>query len=645
MSLIIASNVNLNDAPNTSDIHKPYSWSNRLSNTMKIPANSEIAVQSVKINKSGELSVGANNSNFCLHIGQDVGDGVTTLDDSVSHPVYDSIKTDLTEMTTDELKTATQIALSKNLMSPLYYKAGKADVILTAKTGAGGGFEGFDFTFNQNAERVKRIPKDTETQSLFPTSRFTYSGGELERVTATPPETNGSAPQGCAVLFPGAPVILGATDAFPSIEFDISDGTGADTGKWGVGLSRNITQNPLISPETGATEMFAPPYYDARRAVGQTGENFFAKGYFDYVALRDNADLLRIYQSCVSTNQASGDHLVMREVVYYGNHNKNFPAPHNLSTNPGDFTHIRFIVNGDKVECGISKGGGAGNYGDLVKNGMKEGVYEAQKDNVFYPRTILKNFLYPTIFMIKLDRTISITDLNTYKELDIDDPLLPAYDLNDKNLDFVNRLNSTNKYVTWGKPIDNRSFNDSNPTRSPTTEATIYRDAYPYNGAGTTGGYIEDNQVNMILAPNDNYGIGYTNRCNTQNLLGFKGRSLVRGTFGATGQTTFSSVSPPLLTSPKSLFVRLNNFTQNSVNAQLGNAYSKLIAHLPRFDSAGNEVGGLFFEPHELVYIALNNPADMYMNTIDIDLVYDNESYARCLSGKSIVCLHLRTIK
>ena len=74
----------------------------------------------------------------------------------------------------------------------------------------------------------------------------------------------------------------------------------------------------------------------------------------------------------------------------------------------------------------------------------------------------------------------------------------------------------------------------------------------------------------------------------------------------------------------------------------MGNAYSKIIGHLPRFDSAGNEVGGLYFEPHELVYIKLNNPNELYMNTIDIDLVYDNETYADCLSGKSIVVLHLR---
>jgi hypothetical protein len=115
------------------------------------------------------------------------------------------------------------------------------------------------------------------------------------------------------------------------------------------------------------------------------------------------------------------------------------------------------------------------------------------------------------------------------------------------------------------------------------------------------------------------------------------------GTFDAgDGSTELESVSIPLLISPKSLFVRVNNLTQQSINAQLGNSYSKIIAHLPRFDSAGNEVGALHFEPNQLVYVSLQNSQDLYLNSIDIDLVYDNETYAECLSGKSIVVLHIR---
>ena len=53
MSLVITSNVAQENNPEFSDAFKPYSYQNRLLNTMRIPPNSEIALQSAKINKNG----------------------------------------------------------------------------------------------------------------------------------------------------------------------------------------------------------------------------------------------------------------------------------------------------------------------------------------------------------------------------------------------------------------------------------------------------------------------------------------------------------------------------------------------------------------------------------------------------------------
>ena len=54
MSLVLCSNQFLE---NSGDFHSAYSFHNHLSDTLTIPANSEIAVQSVKINKNGTLSI------------------------------------------------------------------------------------------------------------------------------------------------------------------------------------------------------------------------------------------------------------------------------------------------------------------------------------------------------------------------------------------------------------------------------------------------------------------------------------------------------------------------------------------------------------------------------------------------------------
>lgn len=55
--------------------------------------------------------------------------------------------------------------------------------------------------------------------------------------------------------------------------------------------------------------------------------------------------------------------------------------------------------------------------------------------------------------------------------------------------------------------------------------------------------------------------------------------------------------------------------------------------------------GGLYFEPHERVYIKLNNPTELVMNQIDVDIVYDNEQLCTAISGKTICVFHIKDSK
>ena len=83
--------------------------------------------------------------------------------------------------------------------------------------------------------------------------------------------------------------------------------------------------------------------------------------------------------------------------------------------------------------------------------------------------------------------------------------------------------------------------------------------------------------------------------CNTANTLGFVGMPVSQPTGTPTNvEVVVESNSVPKLISNVSLFIRLNNFTQNSVNARQG-TNSKIVAHLPRFDNSGNETGGSIF--------------------------------------------------
>ena len=127
-------------------------------------------------------------------------------------------------------------------------------------------------------------------------------------------------------------------------------------------------------------------------------------------------------------------------------------------------------------------------------------------------------------------------------------------------------------------------------------------------------------------------------------LLGFPGRSIVNKPTDANFPLlTFASDSAPQLDSMLSVFVRLNNFGQQVMNARTGNK-STILAHLPTADSkvASGSSQRIFFEPKNLVWLDINNPYDMIVSEFNIDFVYSNEQYAKILQGQSIVCLYFR---
>src|SRR5210317_642003 len=87
MSLIVTANIDDElEIISNSNVFKPYSYSNRLLNTLKIPANSQIALQSAKINKTGEIIVSKSNSIFGHYFGRPLTDGGTNVKSTTSVP-------------------------------------------------------------------------------------------------------------------------------------------------------------------------------------------------------------------------------------------------------------------------------------------------------------------------------------------------------------------------------------------------------------------------------------------------------------------------------------------------------------------------------------------------------------------------------
>ena len=85
MSLVITSNTPKNDVNTpTQGINLPYSYTNHLQGTLKIPPQSQIAVQSVKFNKTGNIQLNKFNTQFGFYVGRDPTD--SNWDDVYDQP-------------------------------------------------------------------------------------------------------------------------------------------------------------------------------------------------------------------------------------------------------------------------------------------------------------------------------------------------------------------------------------------------------------------------------------------------------------------------------------------------------------------------------------------------------------------------------
>ena len=93
-----------------------------------------------------------------------------------------------------------------------------------------------------------------------------------------------------------------------------------------------------------------------------------------------------------------------------------------------------------------------------------------------------------------------------------------------------------------------------------------------------------------------------------------------------------------------SMFVRLKNQALNSYNANM-RSISNILYSAPRFDAQGNTKGLLFYEPHERVYVKMNNPTELILNSLDLDIVDVNEKVLTDLVGNTLIVLHVRKSK
>lgn len=631
MSLIITSNIGQENNTAASNAFKPYSYQNRLLNTMKIPANSEIALQSAKINKNGLFVLDRSNSGFCHYFGTPVEDlFFDNIDNSTTTPFRAVIGAGeafragdvKNEVNIDDMVGEIQKGLNEATFHPsLITGDNSTNIVVSAKYDSSEQvFEGFKFVATQQTAKTNLSSTDVTWTSLNTNGddtrhAFTQLNGKVTSTTE----------QGFYVQNRQYPI----SQNDGTCVFNFSEAN--TNSNWMCGLSRinERRDNPdgsydympsyFVEPALGST---------LRQGVEVGGQNRF----FDVAIARVGGEL-RVFQSS-SRTQLGADGIYCNAVTYFGDHNANFDTVYDINTNTGNFTKVRFTLSNEELK--IELGTDADAY-TLLCDYTTLRAAGAVKNECLNPTNACKWAMYPVCSVggtVGAGRGITLAGIDHYANY-------PVFDATKYyKYDYWGSLQRYNQTV-FGLGIEMRNWN--NFSRTVSSHGAGANGLLPPKGVNASSGMTDYDSL-IITARSNAYGEGVTSLCNTQSTLGFVGDPISRPTSSTNLVTTNESSSTPKLISNISLFIRLNNFTQNTINARQGTT-SKIIAHLPRFDNSGNETGGLYFEPQEKTYIALNNPQELLINSFDIDIVYENETFCKALTGKTVVCLHIKSAK
>lgn len=637
MSLIITSNQGNEASPALSNVYKPYSYQNRLLNTMKIPPNSEIALQSAKINKNGLFVLDRTNSGFSHYFGTPVEDlYFDNIENSTTQPFRAVIGAGeafragdvKNEVNINDMIGEIQKGINEATFHPsLITGETTTGVEVSGKYDSSNEvFEGFRFVATQQTAKTTRLAADIIWTGINKNDdNVTHAFGQAAgKVTST-------TDNGFLVQNQEYPLSQNSGECV----FNFSDANTAG-GNWMCGLSRiNRARDIGAGDYEYSPNYFTPPAQNSQLRRGVYSGNQLR--YSDVAVVRQGSEL-RVYQSG-SRSQFNSPNFV-NEVTYFGNHNAKFNTKYDIGTgaggNPNKYRKVKFVLKNEEIQIYMIREDGTE---DLLCDYTTLKNAGAVKNECLNPVNATKWALYPVCAVggtVAAGRGITLESIQHYTSY-------PKYD-----------ATKYFKYDWWGwsqeynqtvfcRELELRNWN--NFSRTTTNHgAGGGNGLLAPKGVNASGGMADYDSL-IITARSNAYGRDETALCNTQATLGFLGDPVSRPLAPANNLiTTNESSTTPKLISNISLFIRLNNFTQNSMNARQG-TLSKIIAHLPRFDNSGNETGGLYFEPHEKTYISLNNPQELLINSFDIDIVYENETFCTALSGKTIVCLHVRQRK
>ena len=569
-------------------IAQPNTWTNTTQTPMTIPKNAEVAVQSVKINRTASTVVNTANNIGYLYIGR--GRDVDFLEQADTRPVNPVLFRPTGEYTADSFVDNNMLpSLRKGIFHPDYQNRVNGSV----KVAADGDFEGYNIRFGEG---------DTPPASVFPADNE-FEDAEFKEETSDWTWTNSN--QRFTKGTQGYDYSVGQMNRYPlsarqashSVKFgDAGDG-------WYVGLSRycdRIHENPDYWERSNEDDVF-----------------------YDFAVIKDPEDQkLRMYHTVVL--DSTDDILETSEVEYYGYPGALVTEEYDLDKNASGYDEIEFFLDGEQLNVYLRKGA----IRDLI---CSPDLGTPEKKNYFKPVNAVCQYLYPKYTLFDDSSYLTMTKhcgVNVtgfvYKGEDANG-ILTKQDLYATSV-----YEATGAYYRMVRYLDLATdYNDFDDQIDTEHEFQKFSDQLP--------------KIALIVSRDiDNYTDSKGANCGE--LLGFKDETVVDDPTQTAGFKTFTSHETPDNIVKDSVFLRLTSLTQRSVNGYTGNE-SKILYHIPRFDTSGNDQGGLYFEPTEKTYVDIGNPTDIQVNSFSVDFVDRTEKVVDGLNGESIVMLHIREKK
>ena len=659
MSLVVCANDSDKSFNRTSNFNSAFSWINSVKQTMRLPPNSEVAVQSVKVNKNSDITI-KKSSIWFQYWGKDQLPLDTSTNTTLQEPILCRPKLDGADesnnVSVNELAHKVAKGMNEGLPHPDAYGLQLCSAVHDGTKDPP--FQGYKMTSvyqgDQSAVNIVADATFNAHTSGLEGLGWTSPFADASVLTYTP-ETGGTAP----IITGGAPTTRKWSEScLTNKRAPISRnggtmivdllglGTTSDRAtaqyntRWQVGFVRGLN-NPLVS-------FGMPDYYQAENTTGfNDGQGLqtnpypsFDQNFYDVVVSCDqttNSSNLRL-KIHMSVPDGEGG-ICMEEVQYWGAWNAvvgaNGAVRYNLSSNAQFISKLKFEFFNEQVIISVGNGATGDTY--TIISGYDAHFGRSSANNSNCPKALNQSQwnLYPKVCVLGgSGKSISIDQYGGV----IPSTVGYTFDYGLPKNDWCCRMYNSDSDLA--RQVDMRSANSL-------ASGNTY---VPVGSAGATDYDFKTNVIQFIIAPSPRNYAG-TEQANVQTMLGFINRAVLNPANGGTKLLNereyeyLSDTMPVFSGSSKSLFVRLDNFTQNSLNAGVGRP-SKILYHMPRFDTSNRDLGaGLYYEPQERAYLHLNNSDTILVNQLNLSICDENEQLATDLVGRTIVVLHFRVAK